>query len=527
MVTQQSPASMDAAPASMDEEQCEYLFGHPKGLYVLVLTEMWERFSFYGMRGLLVFFLIDKFRFSDSLSFATYGGYTALVYVSPLIGGMIADRYLGFSRAVVFGGMLMLVGHLGLALEDLLFVTEVGTPAGLAPAQLQLFHLSLAFLIVGVGLLKPNISAMVGGLYPKGGHLRDSGFTVFVSGINVGATVSAVLCGYVGQKYGWGYGFGLSALGMAAGLCVFVGGRRHLKGIGEPPAAARLHADLIAGLNPLVLIYLATLLAVLAVWQLMQMLEYLGFIVGLTFVGAAIGVLGYAFRRLERMQRQQLFSALMLMAIWVCFAAIIEQVGSSISLFTQRAVDRTVFGIEIQPAQLHGLLPFLVIVFSPVFAWWWGYLERRNRNPSTPAKFALSLLLLGVGYAALALGALWPDESARVSLIWVVLLYIFFAVGDLFIVPVGLSAVTKLAAREVVGFMMGLWMLSVAIGNYFSALIAQYSALPPEALAKALPEEILLHYQTFFAYLALGATLLGVLALLCAPAIRKWMYDVR
>jgi POT family proton-dependent oligopeptide transporter len=259
----------------------------------------------------------------------------------------------------------------------------------------------------------------------------------------------------------------------------------------------------------------------------MKMLDVLGAVVGLTFAGAAGAVLTYGFRKLERVQRQQLFAALMLMSIWVCFAAIIEQVGSSIALFLDRVVDRNVFGIEIRAAQVGGLLAFLVILFSPVFAWLWGYLERRNLNPSSPAKFALSLVLLGVGYAALAIGGFWPDSAGRVSIAWVVLLYVFFAIGDLFIVPVGLSAITKLAAREIVGFMMGLWMLSVAIGNYFSALIAKASALEPAVLAAAQPMELLRHYQVFFGYLALGSTLMGVLALACAPGIRKWMHGVR
>lgn len=523
MPLRQPPASLDSAQRTAAAD--DYFLGHPKGLYVLVLTEMWERFSFYGMRALLVFFLIEKFRFSDALSFATYGSYTALVYISPIVGGLIADRYLGFSRSVTFGAILMIVGHSGLALEDFLFTSAAA--AAPEPAQLQLFHLSLAFLIIGVGLLKPNISAMVGGLYPKDGYLRDSGFTVFIWGINFGATISAVLCGYVGQKYGWGYGFGLAGLGILLGLAVFIRGQPHLHGVGGPPDAAYLSKPLGAGLNPQIVIYALTLVSVVVVWQLVQMLDVLGYVVGVTFVGAAIGALVYGFTRLGRIERQQLFAAVMLMSIWVCFAAIIEQVGSSINLFTDRVVDRTVVGFEIRSAQMQGVLPFLVILFSPFFAWLWGYLEKHNLNPTTPAKFGLSLIFLGLGYAALTAGALWPDELGRVNVLWVLLLYVFFAVGDLFIVPVGLSAITKLAAREVVGFMMGLWMLSVAIGNYFSAMIAKLSALDPSDQLKAQPGEILLHYQTFFGYLALGSTLIGILALICTPGIRKWMHGVR
>lgn len=515
----------DLHPAQ-GEPQREYLFGHPKGLYVLVLTEMWERFSFYGMRALLVFFLLEKFRYSDALSFATYGSYTALVYISPLLGGLIADRYLGFSRSVLLGGVLMVFGHAGLALEDWLFVPAAGAAVPTV-GQLDIFNLSLAFLIIGVGLLKPNISAMVGGLYPKEGYLRDSGFTVLVWGINFGSATAAVVCGYVGQKYGWGYGFGLAGIGMLVGLGTFLRGKRHLVGVGEAPDPAYLRKPLGGGLTPLTVIYALTLLSVIVAWQLMKMLDVLGVVVGLTFAGAAAGVLFYGFRKLERIARQQLFAAMMLMAIWVCFAAIIEQVGSSIALFLDRVVDRNVWGIEIRASQVGGLLAVLVIMFSPVFAWLWGYLERRNLNPSSPSKFALSLVLLGAGFAALAISGFWPDAAGRVSIAWVLLLYVFFAIGDLFIVPVGLSAITKLAAREVVGFMMGLWMLSVAIGNYFSAMIAKASALEPAVLAASQPLDLLRHYQVFFAYLALGSTLLGLIALACVPGIRKWMHGVR
>jgi POT family proton-dependent oligopeptide transporter len=503
----------------------ETLFGHPKGLYVLALTEMWERFSFYGMKALFVFFLINRFGYTDSLSFATYGTYTALVYLSPLLGGLVADRYLGFTKSVTLGGLLMTAGHIGLAIDDFAF----GSPATGAPApgQLAMFHLSLACLIVGVGLLKPNISAMVGELYPKEGHLRDSGFTVFIFGVNFGATISALICGYLGQTFGWGYGFGVAGIGILLGLAVFNRGQKHLRGIGAPPVGRRLRAPLWAGLSQETIIYIGAVVCVLLVWPLARMVEALGYVVGITFLITALGVVLYGFKRLARIERQQLFAATMLMTVWVAFVALIEQTGSSVSLFTERVIDRHVGGVELRSAQLQGLLPFLVIALSPVFAWLWGFLERRRLNPSTPAKFAQSLLLLGVGYGAVALGALWPNDAGKLHMIWLALLYFFFAVGDLLIVPVGLSAVTKLSTRALVGLMMGLWMLSVAIGNFFAAAIAKYSAIDPVEAATLGAAGLLRHYQGFFAYLTLASFVLGAIALLCTPAIRKWMHGVK
>jgi proton-dependent oligopeptide transporter, POT family len=497
------------------------LFGHPKGLYVLALTEMWERFSFYGMRALLVFFLTQHFRFTDQAAFAVYGSYAALVYISPVLGGLLADRYLGFSRAVVFGGLLMVCGHFGLAAEDLLLA-----PRG--SAQTQVFYLSLAFLIAGVGLLKPNISTMVGGLYPDNGHLRDSGFTVFVWGINFGATLAAVVCGYVGQKYGWGYGFGIAGIGILLGLGIFAAGQRHLRGIGAPPDPAALERRVWGGLRLESAIYVATLLAVFGFWRLVQM-PVLGYVVGASFIVAKGGSIAYAYRRLDLVSRQQLFAAIALMGVWVCFAALIEQTGSSINLFTERVVDRSLGlagaagGYELRSAQLQGVLPFLVILFSPLFAWLWGYLERRRLNPSTPAKFALSLLFLGAGYGAVFIGMLSADGSARVPIAWLLVLYSLFAIGDLLIVPVGLSATTKLATAKLVGFMMGLWMLSVAIGNFISADIAGRSAVAAHSSAAV----VFARYRDFFGILALVSAALGGIVWMLAPPIRRWMHGVR
>ena len=514
MLRSTSPSSTEAAAGST-------LFGHPKGLYVLALTEMWERFSFYGMRALLVFFLTQRFQFSDRAAFAVYGSYAALVYVSPVLGGLLADRYLGFSRAVVFGGLLMVCGHFGLAAEDLLLA-----PGG--RTQAQVFYLSLAFLIAGVGLLKPNISTMVGGLYPDDGHLRDSGFTLFVWGINFGAAISAVVCGYVGQQYGWGYGFGLAGLGILLGLAIFAGGQPHLRGIGAPPDPAALRRRVWAGVRLDSAIYLATVLAIFGVWRLVQM-PVLGYVVGASFLVAMAGTMAYAYRHLQLIQRQQLFAALALMGVWVCFAALIEQTGSSLNLFTERVVDRSLgFSgasgtYELRSAQLQGLLPLLVILFSPLFAWLWGYLERRRLNPSTPLKFALSLLFLAAGYAAVFMGMLPADAGGHVPLVWLLLLYGLFAIGDLLIVPVGLSVTTKLATAKLVGFMMGLWMLSVAIGNFISAEIAGQSAV----VAHSSPAAVFARYREFFGVLALLSAALGGIVWALAPPIRKWMHGVR
>ena len=265
------------------------LFGHPKGLYVLFLTEMWERFSFYGVRALLIFYLTQRFHFTDNRAFAVYGNYSALVYIYPLLGGMLADRYFGYRKSVIYGAILMIIGHAGLVLQEGYFSAGTAASSGLLnPGDriaLGIFYFSLAFLIAGVGFLKSNISTMVGELYPRQSPLRDSGFTIFNWGINIGATLAAFTCGYVGQKYGWAYGFGLAGSGMTLGLTVFLSGRRYLANGGSLPVAEPVKATSTLRSGKIVAIGVFVALSILLTWQLVQ-LDALGYFVAGTVLVA-------------------------------------------------------------------------------------------------------------------------------------------------------------------------------------------------------------------------------------------------
>ncbi len=510
----------------------DLLFGHPKGLYILTSAEMLERFSFYGVRALLVLYLTQKFLYSDDLAFGLYGTYMALVNMSPMIGGLIADRYLGFRKGIYIGGVLLILGHLGLVFGDFYLSSQSLTD----PVQdMQLFYLSMALLITGVGLFKPNITSLVGGLYPEGGSRADSGFTIFFLGINIGAASAAVVCGYIGQKFGWHYGFGLAGIGVTLGLATFVLGRKYLNGLGHPAQPLAKMTRLGIGQQPL--IYISILLFILMSWKLVTVVQGMGVLVVGIFLFAFGGAVYYGLKHLEKLDREKLFCALILMIIWIFFAALIEQQGSSMNLFITRAVDLQVAlpdifssaggepaTFAIQSSQMLGIPGLMIILFSPAIIKLWGFLERHNINPSTPAKFAISLLFMGAGFATLSLGTALPNEQGQVDMFWILLSYLFIAVGDLFIVPVGLSAVTKLSAPRIIGFMMGLWLLSVAIGQYLAALVAQLSSIQPAHLLTMETSEILVHYQGFFTYLAIGAGLLGGAALLMTPFIRKWMH---
>jgi POT family proton-dependent oligopeptide transporter len=535
-VEKAAPERLETSLGAPDRAESATLFGHPKGLYVLFLTEMWERFSFYGVRSLLIFFLTQRFAFSDDHAFAIYGSYSALVYVYPLIGGMLADRYFGYSRSVMYGAILMIAGHVGLVLQEVYFshVGALGPSSHDSPPSSEPFFLSLALLIAGVGLLKSNISTMVGKLYSRESAQRDSAFTLFNWGINIGSGAAAFTCGYFGQKYGWGYGFGLAGAGMILGLLIFIGGQRYLRAGFQRPGAEPVKNFPPLGTRKALLLIGFVAVSILVTWRLIQLLQILGYLVIGTTIFALARALHIGIKQLDKIERQRLWCALIIWAIWTCYAALVEQLGSSINLFNERAVNRTLQlpaflasggSVEVQPSQLIGIFGMLLLVLSPVFAWLWVFLERRHRNPSTPAKVCAGLFSLAAGYCAVSIGTLWPDPGGHVRLIWLILLYFFFAIAGLIVGPIGLSAVTRLGASRIVGFLVGVWMLGVALGSYVASKIAQLSSVNP--LARMDSHEILTHYRAFFVHLALAALLIGALFTTVTPVMKRWMHGLR
>ncbi|OJT95091.1 MAG: hypothetical protein BGN82_08645 [Alphaproteobacteria bacterium 65-7] len=502
----------------------DLLFGHPKGLYVLFMTETWERFSYYGMRALLVLYLTQRFLLTDTASFAIYGAYTALVYISPLLGGVIADRFFGYNKSVMIGGALMIVGHFGFAIQDFEFATGA---KGATPAGLQLFYISMAFLITGVGFLKGNISTMVGALYPKDSRLRDSGFVIFFWGVNIGATLAAFTCGYIGQTYGWGYGFGLAGIGMCLGQATFMLGQRYLAREEEPASARRTYA--VAGIRiagrriPLIGI-LGTLIAT---YGLMQIPQVTGPIVITTVFLALAWTIWFSVAKLEKVERERVWCSLIIWAMWACYAALIEQTGSSINLFTARLVDLQMGPVTLQASQLQGATTLFLLILSPVVAWLWDWLDKRGLNPPTPPKLALAIFALAAGFGAVWLGIRLADGAGLVSVWWLMLTFVCFAMAAIVLQPIGLSTVTRLTTDRIIGFMVGLWMLAVAIGSWAAAEIAKLSSVSAaEQKAMAHPA-LLAHYQTFFGSVALWAVGLGVLFFALTPLMKKWMHGMR
>jgi POT family proton-dependent oligopeptide transporter len=516
-VTADISSDSDGAVAGAHEEQW---FGHPRGLLVLFFAEMWERFSFYGMRGLLVFYLTKHFLFDDATATGIYATYGAMVYLTPVIGGLIADRLLGFRRAVIFGAVLLCLGHLGMAYEGQA-AEIVGGIVVRDDLGLQAFYLSIAFIIVGVGFLKPSISSIVGQLYSIDDPRRDAGFTLFYMGINVGATVAALTCGYLGETYGWAYGFGLAGLGMLSGLITFVRGQHLFADAGLPPNPRHLSSRSF-GISREWLVYAGGLGGIVAVWLLVQHRELVGQLLSVTSAVAVGGLIWFSIQRCAPVERDRMLVVLLLTAVSVVFWSLFEQAGSTMNLFADRNVDREIYGTTIRASQLQFVNPAFIILLAPVMSALWLQLGNRHLEPSTPMKFAVAVLLVGAGFAALVVGAQSAGDSGRVALGYLVFAYFLHTLGELCLSPVGLSMVTRLSVPRVLGLMMGVWFLSSSVSHYVAGLIAAMASI--EGGSQAASVDSLQVYSTTFLQVAEIAAVVALGVLVLTPVLKRRMH---
>ncbi|HEX9966298.1 MAG TPA: peptide MFS transporter [Allosphingosinicella sp.] len=469
--------------------------GHPKGLYMLFFAEMWERFSYYGMRAILIFYLTQHWLFSDSKSNLIYGAYTSLVYITPVLGGYLADRYLGQRRAVLFGGILLAAGH------SLMAVEGVG---GQDDPTINVFWMALAFIIVGSGFLKANISVMVGQLYKLTDLRRDGAYTIFYMGINVGAALGTILVAYLGQTVGWGYGFGLAGIGMLAGLVVFVLGKGALRGAGEAPQALARGKEMA--------IYAIGLAAVAVIWALVQyqdVIQWLLIVSGVSLLGYVL----YESFKLPKEPRERMFAILFLIALNPLFWGLFEQAGGSMNLFTDRFVDRS--GV---PAGIfQSINPIYIILLAPLFAALWQWLGRIGREPSAPAKFGLALAQMGLANLVLVWGAEAYGIAAMTPVILVFMYYLFATTAELCLSPVGLSAMNRLAPHYLASLIMGAWFYMTAVGNFVAGKIGEATGGHDGEMSK----QGLLDIYELFGYISIGV---AVVVLLLSPIVKRWMH---
>ena len=483
--------------------------GHPKGLFVCFATEMWERFSYYGMRALLILYLTKHWEFSDATSYLIYGAYTSLVYIMPVFGGMLADQILGSKKAVTYGAILLVFGHLGMTVEN----------------SEQIFYLSLALIVSGVGFLKPNISTMVGALYEEGDPRRDSGFTIFYMGINIGAFTATLLCGYLGEQVGWAYGFGAAGIGMLFGLMIFLWGQKYLEGLAEPPS--KKYLEKVPGMRGITYeywAYMSGILMVVATWFLVQNSQLVGQLLGgfgVVFIGAW---LLYALFRCDSEERDRLIVVGILILFSLIFWALFEQAGSSLNILTDRGVDRVIFGWEVPASMFQSLNAGFIFTIAPLFAMLWIALAKRNMEPSTPIKFSIGIILVGLGFLALVYG-MKSSEGLQTGVLWIILIYLLHTLGELCLSPVGLSSVTKLSPQRIVGFMMGMWFFASAAGNYVAGLIAKATASESSGNSSEIfdivQKQSFMDVYTDVGLMAIGC---GILLAVITPILKKLMH---
>ena len=572
---------MDTPNISDNSNHEKTIMGHPRGLVILFLTEMWERFSYYGMRGLLVVYLTQHFLFSDEKSSLLYGAYTALVYVMTIIGGSLADRYLGARKAVTFGAILLTLGHFGMTFEgsgskQILsyndsqyqialdgrggdakqqIITDSGksyvtfTETDMVVAEpgvvdlpevisrddffmsveteegyLNMLYLSLALLIAGVGFLKANISTIVGSLYGFGDARRDSGFTIFYMGINMGAFLASIFCGYLGIVHGWKYGFGLAGIGMLIGLLVFLSSQSWLEGKAEPPSMEKLKEKVFLFINVEWMCYMVGFAIVAVSMFLVMNEELVGGILGPIGIVMMLGMIGYSMLQLQGDERSRMLAAIYFILAQIPFWALFEQAGSSLNLLTARLVDREIFGWSVPGPVFQSLNAGYIFMFAPLVAWLWIWLAKRDLNPSTPIKFALGVALAGLGFLALVAGMKGSGEIGLTPVIFIFLIYWIHTMGELMVSPVGLSAVTKLAPARIVGMTMGAWFLYSGLSNFLAGIIARTTGaetiggqMTNVAAAKAGYIEV----YSQVGFIAIG---ISVLMLLISPVITKMMH---
>ncbi len=469
--------------------------GHPKGLYILFFAEMWERFSYYGMRALLIFYLTQHWLYNDSASNIVYGAYVSLVYITPVLGGWLADRYLGQRKAVLFGAVLLTFGHFLMAFEG---------EGGQNDPTINIFWLALSFIIVGSGFLKANISVIVGQLYSRTDVRRDGAYTIFYMGINVGAAIGTIIAGYLGITLGWAYGFGAAGFGMLLGLIVFIIGKPLLMGQGEPPKLLEKSKEFT--------LYGVGVVAVGVMWLLIQYQSVVGGLMLASGIALLAYVLFEAFK-LEKQPRERMFAILFLIALQPLFWGLFEQAGGSLNLFTDRYID--LGGV---PAPIfQSINPIYIILLAPLFAWLWTFLAKRKLEPSTPAKFGLGLVQLGFGFLVLVWGAATVGPGALVPVIFLFGIYFFHTTGELCLSPVGLSAMNRLAPRHLASLIMGAWFFATAGGNFVAGMIGAATGGEDGAMTR---EATLSIYES----IGLFAIGVGVFVIAVSFYVKRWMH---
>lgn len=488
--------------------------GHPNGLMTLFFSEMWERVCYYGMRVLLTLYLVKSLMKGDADAALIYGAYTGLVYAAPILGGKMADKYLGYRNAVMLGAILMAVGEFLIIVEESEHFLLIGMGA----------------LIVGNGYFKANISTIVGKLYQDGDPRRDSGFTIFYIGINIGALLATTVIAYVGETYGFKYGFGLAGFGMLLGLIIFWTGRKNYsaaEGLGFTEEGKQ---KVFAGVNKAHMVGILSLFLIPVCYFLITQnswLDYilLGLFIFISYVLIKAGIDADS-KEKAKIWKDRMIALLIFMIINITFWACFEQAGTSLTLFADRNVDRSIFGWEMPASMTQFFNPFFIIVFGSIFSVMWVKLAAIGKNPSIPMKFAFGILQLALGFLVTNIGLQFVNEAYQVPLLTLVILYLLHTTGELFLSPIGLSMVTKLSPKNIAGTAMGAWFLSFAIANYVGGKIATFTGGHGDDGVALTTAEGLDKYISVFSTLGFVLVGISVLIMLFNKPLKKLMHGV-
>ncbi len=584
--------------SSLPATGADDFLGHPKGVYVCFFTEMWERFSFYGMKALLLLYLTKYHLFGDKAGLDLLGAYGGLVYCIPVFGGLLADRWLGMRKAVVFGGILLVLGHAGMAFEGHAAHRVAGEVVR-DEAALSVTYLSLALIIMGVGFLKPNISTIVGKLYPENDPRRDSGFSLFYAGINLGALFASLVCGFLGEAYGWKYGFGAAGIGMLVGLAMFLWGQKYLQGHAEPAQPATLR-ERVLGIRREWLIYGVAIVGIVPVAALMWAAANGAFALGgeislalmlmiVVLGGVLLWFAWFTGTQCTPVQRQQMIALMVLIFMALVFFTLYEQTYGSWVTFTDRlltkdlvpslviregtplpwsivslllaplgfvlaarlsdrnpasAAPRLLFAVVVAAMlvmlvrdclvlpQTAGSLTYLgalfLVLLAPLFAALWAWLDKRRLDPSKPLKSSFGLVFGALSFVPLALAAQQVGTTGEMASVWwLVLAYLILEIGEMCLSPVGLSAVTQLAAPRVVSLMMGTWFLATAFSETLAALFGKLAAIDvPEGEVMNIAEAAGRYEHLFWLLMWIGLGCAAA-ALLASPLLKRMMHGVR
>lgn len=457
------------------------LWGHPVGLYILFFTEMWERFSYYGMRAILVLYITSSavgsnpgLGWDSTEALALYGWYTMLVYVMSIPGGILADKFIGQKKSVLVGGLILCAGHGILAVE-----------------QMWAFYTGLLLIVLGVGGLKPNISTMVGGLYKEGDIRRDKGFTIFYIGINIGAAAASLAVGYVGEEIGWHYGFGMAGIGMLLGQAVYMAGQKFLKGVGDPPSKAereksddglgRLISKMFKETVPSILFWLIEIFGVyLIAAELMGWpVASIGYGLLTMFLGLVVGLMAVIYNELNDIERDRYVVLLLSFIIVIVFWGAFEQAGGLMNIYTQQKVDRVVMGYEIPASVFQSVNAIFIIIFGTIVAGFWAWRKKKGAEASSLFKMAVGTMVMGLGFLFMAKASTEVLGGTQAALIWIILAYLFHTLGELSTSPVALSFITKLAPAKYASIMMGVYFAATGLGNKVAGVIGETSQSDP------------------------------------------------